>query len=145
MNSQLPLPPTPRRLDEHRASREAVDIIIAYIWAALLRHGVPERDRRDLLQDIILAALEAWPRYDADVATPQKWLNGIILHQIQRWRARCARNPLSKKDEYEHRDDEHNPQDEAMKREFAIQLYQEIPPALSRCVAVYSGRTQMGI
>src|SRR3954464_5604102 len=83
-----PPPPNTRRLDEHRASREAIDTVVQFIWSALGRRGVPDRDRYDLLQDILVAALEAWPRYDADIATPQKWLNGIILHHIQRWQAR---------------------------------------------------------
>src|SRR6188768_4178667 len=110
MSSRSPLSPaTPRRLDEHRASREVVDKIVKFIWNALGRRGVPEQDRYDLLQDIFLAALEAWPRYDADIATLQKWLNGIIHHQIQRWQARCARNPLPKKDEHEPQDHELNP------------------------------------
>src|SRR5688572_25491214 len=100
MSSQPPIAPSPqaqRRLDEHRASREAVHTVCRYIWLSLCRHGVPYRDRADLVQAIVRAALEAWPSYDAEIANLQKWLNGITLHHVQRWRMRCATDPRSEK------------------------------------------------
>src|SRR5262249_3554621 len=105
MSSQSPVsPPAEARLDEHRASREAVRRVVDFVWLALSRRGVPYRDRYDVLQEILVAALEAWPRYDAELATPDKWLNGIILHHVLRWRARCEREPLADKSDHELRD-----------------------------------------
>src|SRR5262249_40591454 len=125
-------PPAQGQRDEHRASREAIGKIAPFILRALRRRGVPSRDRPELAQEILLAALEAWPRYDADLATPEKWLRGIIHNQVQRWRARRARDPLSENADEELCDEAGNSEELLMseeRRKLVHQLYQEIPVA----------------
>jgi RNA polymerase sigma factor (sigma-70 family) len=122
--------PTQRQLDEQRASREAVTKVSEYIWLAVGRHGVPCSDRNDLVHDILLAALEGWPSYDAEIASPQKWLNGIIVHHVKRWRARRAKHPLPKKADQELLDGARSAEELLMseeRRKLTHQLYQEIP------------------
>jgi RNA polymerase sigma factor (sigma-70 family) len=132
MSSRSPLsPPAQQRSDERRASREAIGKISRFIWLALRRRGVPSGDRPELVQEVLLAALEAWPRYDVEIATPQKWLRGIIRHQVQHWRARCAKDPLPEEAEEELRDETQSAEEVLMseeRRNLAHRLYQEIPP-----------------
>lgn len=133
MSFQPPVsPPAQRRLDEHRASREAVGKVARFIWLALRRHGVPSRDRSDLVQEILLAALEAWPQYDAEIAAPEKWLNGIIRHHVQRRRARSAKDPFPEKEKADQDLHEESRSAEELlmseeRRTLVHQLYQEIP------------------
>jgi RNA polymerase sigma factor (sigma-70 family) len=125
-------PPVQRRLDEHRASRETIGKITRFIWFALRRHGVPACDRPDLVQEILLAALEAWPRYDAGIAAPEKWLNGIIRHHVLRRRASYAKDRLPEKEKVDQDLCEETQSAEELlmseeRRKLVHQLYQEIP------------------
>jgi RNA polymerase sigma factor (sigma-70 family) len=131
MSIQPPISPqAQRRIDECHASREAVGKLSRFIWHALRRRGVPYRDRPDLVQEILLGALIAWPRYDDAIATPEKWLNGIIRHHVLRQRARYAKAPWPEKGDEEPREEAQNAEEVLMseeRRELAHQLYQEIP------------------
>jgi RNA polymerase sigma factor (sigma-70 family) len=46
------------------------------------RLGVPEADRDDLAQDIVLDALRCWPSYRAERGTPGQWLWGIVRNHV---------------------------------------------------------------
>ncbi|WP_437760074.1 RNA polymerase sigma factor [Sorangium sp. So ce1389] len=60
-------------------------------WLRRLR--VPARERRDLIQTVLLAAVESFPSYDPSRGSPVRWLNGIAVNvaghhagKAYRWR-----------------------------------------------------------
>ncbi|KYF53826.1 hypothetical protein BE08_28640 [Sorangium cellulosum] len=58
-------------------------------WLAKLR--VPERDRRDLSQDVLLLALMRFGSYDPSRGSVVRWLNGIAVNLASRYHAKAAR------------------------------------------------------
>ncbi|MFO0757838.1 MAG: RNA polymerase sigma factor [Byssovorax sp.] len=83
--SPLPSRPLPPIADDRRDARSLFDAMFSRIWLAMSRYGVRDQDRHDVAQDILLAALESWPSYDAARGEPAVWLNGIIRHHLLRY------------------------------------------------------------
>jgi RNA polymerase sigma-70 factor (ECF subfamily) len=60
----------------------------SYIWHALRRLGVPERDREDLCHDVFVILYRAWADYDT--ARPLRpWLFGIAFRVASDYRRRA--------------------------------------------------------
>jgi RNA polymerase sigma-70 factor (ECF subfamily) len=134
--SFLPSDPSSMKhgFDERRASRAAVARDLARIGAALRRNRIPSWDRRDLAQDIVLAALESWRKRGAEVAAPERWFNGIILNHVRRWRKRrfveMTRSEEGVADETEVIDKTGNAEEFLMseeRRRLLYQLYDQLP------------------
>lgn len=77
-----------KSFDERIAFRAVVTPDLVRISAMLRRHKIPSWDRRDLAQDILLAALEGWRKRGGEIAEPERWFHGIILNHVRRWRQR---------------------------------------------------------
>ncbi|WP_437735804.1 RNA polymerase sigma factor [Sorangium sp. So ce1335] len=58
-------------------------------WLAKLR--VPERDRHDLSQDVLLSALTRFGSYDPSRGPVARWLNGIAVNLAARYHAKASR------------------------------------------------------
>ncbi|WP_438018887.1 RNA polymerase sigma factor [Sorangium sp. So ce315] len=58
-------------------------------WLAKLR--VPERDRHDLSQDVLLLALMRFGSYDPSRGSVVRWLNGIAVNLASRYHAKASR------------------------------------------------------
>jgi len=83
-------PPRQRPMDKERAwSLVFRRRTFKLVWLWLERLGVPIRDRRDVRQDVFLAAHQSWPSYDPLGARPERWLNRITLHIASRYRERA--------------------------------------------------------
>lgn len=64
-------------------------IVLVRRWLRLL--GVPRRDRKDLSQDVMLAAHESFPKYDPERGAPERWLNRIAVHIASHYGERSRR------------------------------------------------------
>lgn len=58
----------------------------AALWHWLDRLGVPLRDRRDMAQDVLLAAVVSFHTYDPMRSRPERWLNRIAVHAAAHYR-----------------------------------------------------------
>lgn len=61
----------------------------AALWHWLESLGVPMRDRRDVAQDVLLAAFRSFHTYDAMRSRPERWLNKITVHVAAHYRDRA--------------------------------------------------------
>src|ERR1700679_55496 len=78
----------------HRlAMRTLSTAVHAFVWKVLDRLRVPESDRDDLAQDIVLDALRCWPKYCAERGTPGQWLWGIVRNHVRSYRRARGRGP----------------------------------------------------
>jgi len=62
---------------------------LAAVWHWLERLGVPVRDRRDVSQEVFLAAYASFPTYNPLRARPERWLNKITVHIAAHYRDRA--------------------------------------------------------
>jgi RNA polymerase sigma factor (sigma-70 family) len=61
----------------------------ASVWHWLDRLGVPLRDRRDVAQEVFLAAHQSFHTYDPMRSRPERWLNKITVHIAAHYRDRA--------------------------------------------------------
>lgn len=79
------LPSPPLSEAEFSALYEAQ---FSYVWHALRRLGVPDRDREDLCHDVFVVLYRTWPDYDT--ARPLRpWLFGIAFRVASDYRRRA--------------------------------------------------------
>ncbi len=64
-------------------------IVLVRRWLRLL--GVPRRDRRDVAQNVMLAAYESFANYDPARGPPDRWLNRIAVHTASHYAERARR------------------------------------------------------
>ncbi|WP_437315168.1 RNA polymerase sigma factor [Sorangium sp. So ce385] len=64
-------------------------IVLVRRWLRLL--GVPRRDRRDVAQNVMLAAHESFANYDPARGPPDRWLNRIAVHTASHYAERARR------------------------------------------------------
>lgn len=121
-----------------RDARKVFDEVFSRIWLALGRHDIPHPDRCDLVQDILLAALESTASYDPARGEPPAWLYGIIQNHLLRYRDRRTRErrrfvPADGDGELEREETAGTARDALEllmfdeRRRLAHQLYREIP------------------
>ena len=64
-------------MDERRTQFEsAYEAEFDYVWNALRRFGVPERDLKDVCHDVFIVVYRKWDEYDSDRPL-RPWLYGI--------------------------------------------------------------------
>jgi len=59
------------------------------VWHSLDRLGVPLRDRKDVAQEVFLAAHGSFHTYDPMRSRPERWLNKITVHTAAHYRERA--------------------------------------------------------
>jgi RNA polymerase sigma-70 factor, ECF subfamily len=97
----------------------------------LKRLGVPRRDRKDVIQDVFLAAHRSFPTYNPLLSRPERWLNRITVHVAAHYsdRMRRRREHLLPGN-FERRVDETPAPDELLKNEqsrlMALELLQRL-------------------
>ncbi|MGK4002181.1 sigma-70 family RNA polymerase sigma factor [Sorangium sp. So ce1036] len=64
-------------------------LVLVRRWLRLL--GVPRRDRRDVSQDVMLAAHLSFSKYDPERGSPERWLNRIAVHVASHYGERSRR------------------------------------------------------
>lgn len=108
---------------------------IASVWHWLERLGVPLRDRRDVAQEVFLAAHQSFHTYDPMRSRPERWLNKITVHIAAHYRDRAQhrREELTPKNFFDVVDEAPAP-DEQMRSEQerlqVLDLLQSLDPEL---------------
>lgn len=65
--------------------------VYAALWSWLGALDVPLRDRRDVAQDVLLAAFTSLHTYDPMKSRPERWLNGIAVHVAAHYHEKAHR------------------------------------------------------
>jgi len=86
---------------------------LASVWQWLDRLGVPLRDRRDVAQEVFLAAHQSFHTYDPMRSRPERWLNKITVHIAAHYRERAQhrREELTEEDFFDLVDERPTPDD----------------------------------
>lgn len=101
------------------------------VWHWLERLGVPVRDRRDVTQDVFLAAHQSFHTYNPLRARPERWLNKITVHIAAHYRDRALhrREELTPEEDLDVVDESPGP-DEQLKMEegrlLVLELLQQL-------------------
>lgn len=85
-----------RREIRPRGKGQAVTVlsgqkVYAALWSWLGALDVPLRDRRDVAQDVLLAAFTSLHTYDPMKSRPERWLNGIAVHVAAHYHEKAHR------------------------------------------------------
>jgi len=115
---------------------------LASVWQWLDRLGVPRRDRRDVVQEVFLAAHQSFHTYDPMRSRQERWLNKITVHIASHYRERAQhrREELTPEAFFDVVD-EHPPPDELISveqdRGEVMDLLQKIDPDLRSVVIAH--------
>lgn len=55
------------------------------MWLSLRRLGVPEADREDLAQEIMIEAYTKRQEYTPARASPRQWIHGFIVNYVRNY------------------------------------------------------------
>jgi RNA polymerase sigma factor (sigma-70 family) len=112
------------------------DAVLAIVWKALDRHGFSEADRKDLAQDVAIAAFRRHLSYRAERGSPGQWLSGIVRREVKRFLRVQNRQPwFAAGDELpDTPDGTATPEDEVSRRDLAEHVFAMLPPAERRVV-----------
>ncbi|WP_437673058.1 RNA polymerase sigma factor [Sorangium sp. So ce131] len=108
-------------------------------WLRLL--GVPRRDRRDIAQDVMLAAHVSFSKYDPERGPPDRWLNRIAVHTASHYGERSRRRvevPLP--DDYEAELEQPSAEEQIgseTDRLFVLEILQQIDAELSSVLVAH--------
>lgn len=115
-------------LFQKKGTRAAVKV-----WLGKL--GIPRQDRRDVAQDVFLAAHQSFHTYDPMRARPERWLNRIAVHVAAHFfdRAQRRREELAS-DSFEDRADEQPGADEWLAQEQTRKIVRDLVHGLDEQV-----------
>lgn len=74
------------RSGPRRAERDLLVEALSYVGHALHRFGVPDADRDDLAQEILIAAYGKRHDYDPRRASPRQWCRGFVVNFVRNYR-----------------------------------------------------------
>jgi RNA polymerase sigma factor (sigma-70 family) len=78
---------------EMLAQRMLFDAVLTVVWKALDRHGLSDADRKDLAQDVAIAAFRRRLSYRAERGSPGQWISGIVRREVKRFLRIQQRQP----------------------------------------------------
>src|SRR5580704_2877403 len=81
------------RIEELRAQRALFNAVLAFAWKALDRYALSDADRKDLAQDVAIAAFRRRMSYRAERGNPGQWISGILRREVKRFRRIQQRQP----------------------------------------------------
>lgn len=70
----------------HRAEHELIREALSFVGYSLRRLGVPDADRDDLAQEIVLAAYSKRQEYDPGRGSPRQWCRGFVVNFVRNYR-----------------------------------------------------------
>jgi RNA polymerase sigma factor (sigma-70 family) len=77
--------PAGARIEALHAQRVLFNAVLAFAWKALGRYGLTDADRKDLAQDVAIAAFRRRMSYRAERGSPRQWLSGIARREVKRF------------------------------------------------------------
>jgi RNA polymerase sigma-70 factor (ECF subfamily) len=118
------------------AQRMLFDAVLALVWKALDRHRFSEADRKDLAQDVAIAAFRRHPSYRADRGSPGQWLSGIVRREVKRFLRVQNKQPwfAAGDDLPETPAGTSTPEEEVSRRDLAEHVFSMLPPEERRVV-----------
>ena len=127
-----PKPP----VGELLAQRMLFNAVLAIVWKALDRHGFSDADRKDLAQDVAIAAFRRHLSYRAERGSPGQWLSGIVRREVKRFLRVQNRQPwfAAGDDLPDTPDGTATPEDEVSRRDLAEHVFAMLPAAERRVV-----------
>jgi RNA polymerase sigma factor (sigma-70 family) len=81
------------RIEALRVQRVLLDAVFAVVWKALRPHSLSDADRKDLAQDVAIAAFRRRLSYRAERGNPRQWLSGIVRRELKRFLRMRRRQP----------------------------------------------------
>src|SRR5262245_10434400 len=101
------------------------DKTFASVWHWLDRLGVPLRDRRDIAQEVFLAAHQSFHTYDPMRSRPERWLNKITVHVAAHYRDRAQhrREELTPEDFFDVVDEEPGPDEQIRVEQDRLEVF----------------------
>jgi DNA-directed RNA polymerase specialized sigma24 family protein len=60
--------------------------VLDYVWYSLSRLGVPEADRDELAQEVVIAAYKKRHDYDRRRASLGQWCRGFVINIVRNYR-----------------------------------------------------------
>jgi RNA polymerase sigma factor (sigma-70 family) len=118
------------------AQRMLFDAVLALVWRALGRYGFSDADRKDLAQDVAIAAFRRHLSYRAERGSPRQWLSGILRREVKRFLRLRNRQPwFATGDELpDTADGTETPEDEVSRRDLAEHVFAMLPAEERRVV-----------
>ena len=86
-------PAPPARIEALRAQRALFDAVLAFAWKALDPYALSDADRKDLAQNVAIAAFRRRMSYRAERGNPGQWLSGIARREVKRFLRVQRRQP----------------------------------------------------
>ena len=137
-DSARPLSAAPARAPvmDLLAQRMLFDAVLALVWRALGRYGFSDADRKDLAQDVAIAAFRRHLSYRAERGSPRQWLSGILRREVKRFLRMQNRQPwFAAGDELPDTPDAtETPEDQVSRRDLAEHVFAMLPAEERRVV-----------
>jgi RNA polymerase sigma-70 factor, ECF subfamily len=116
--------------------RMLFDAVLTIVWKALRRHSLSDADRKDLAQDVAIAAFRRRLSYRAERGTPRQWLSGIVRRELKRFLRMRRRQPwLAGGDERpDAPDGARTPEEDMSRRDLIDHALSMLPPEERRAV-----------
>lgn len=112
---------------QRRAEYALYKVAAAYVWATLRRLRVPEEDREDVAQRILVAAYDKRGDYDPKLGSMARWLHGFAVNFARRYgRENSKREHVPLDDVPEALFATSRPEDRGMAEEHREFLYKEL-------------------
>jgi RNA polymerase sigma factor (sigma-70 family) len=129
--------PAPRaRIEAQQAQRALFNAVLAFAWKTLGRYGLTDADRKDLAQDVAIAAFRRRLSYCAERGNPRQWLSGIARREVKRFLRVQRRQPwLAADDELpDTRDGALTPEEDMSRRDLIDHRLAMLVPEVRRAV-----------
>jgi RNA polymerase sigma-70 factor (ECF subfamily) len=68
--------------DERLVQRLLFDAVWAFVWKALARYGLADADRKDVAQEVVIAAWRGRASYRHDRGNPEQWLSRVVRNKV---------------------------------------------------------------
>jgi RNA polymerase sigma factor (sigma-70 family) len=117
------------RLDPHEI-RTLYEAVFTFAWRALERLGVPEADRDDLAQRVVVKAWAGWAQFNASRGTPGQWLWGIVRNELRAHaRTRRRRPDLADPDPITGAVEAESPEESMELEDLVAAVWERVPEA----------------
>lgn len=83
------------RADELLAQRLLFDAAWAFVWKTLARYRLAEADRRDVAQEVLIAAWRGRTGYRQERGNPEQWLSRVVRNTAVDFLTKRGKDPLA--------------------------------------------------
>ena len=124
------------RIARTRAVRALHEAVHAFAWRALRRYRLSDADRKDVAQNVVIAAFQRRDAYRADRGAPGAWLWGLLRNEVRAF-ARGQRPELAGDEALDAASDAPTPEERVAVEELADHLLDLLPIDERRAVMLH--------